>query len=152
MLAAPFTAEQIREAWVVGLNLRLRRMTPDGEGEERWRVLEADADGCSIEFATIDDSGELTSKVVRRSSWTQLRDHAVWPKAIAERERGSHETAHGALEGWWYEVYNDQSGTTTRLFFADEMPGAPVWMRQSRDGEKVMELEQLGRSVQELEP
>lgn len=152
MLQAPFTPDQIREEWVAGLHLRLRRMTPDGQGEERWRVVEADADGCSIEFATFDDGGELTSKVVRRSSWRQLRDHSVWPRAIAKRERGSHESRFGALEGWWYEVFNDASETTTRLFFADDMPGAPVWLQQTRDGEPVMELEQIERGVEEMTP
>ena len=148
MLDAPFSPEQIRDEWVVGLSIRLRRLAMDQESAEQWSVVDADENGCDLRFETFTEDGELTGRVVRHSSWVELRDHAVWPASIASRERGSHTTALGTYDGWWYEVYNDQSGTTTRLFFADELPGAPAWMRQTRDGETVMELEQVARSVE----
>ena len=44
ILPRPFTAEQIRDEWIVGLTMTLRRTTPEGSSVERWTVVTADAD------------------------------------------------------------------------------------------------------------
>ena len=71
------------------------------------------------------------------SAWTDLRNHALFAAAEARRERTSRETAFGLLEGWLYEVHDPQAETMTRFFFADDLPGAPVWM-ETTSGESVM--------------
>ena len=49
ILERPFTAEQIRDEWVEGLRLRVRRWTSNAEAYENWRVIGSDADGVDIE-------------------------------------------------------------------------------------------------------
>ena len=146
MLPTPFTAEQIRAEWVVGFRLTLRRWVPAGERLERWRVVAADADGVEIENATVDADGNVVGEpVTRRSSWTELRDHASFPAVEATRSRATRSTALGKLEGWLYAVAGPEAGMTSELFFADSLPGAPVEMTAWQDGQKVFELEQVDR-------
>lgn len=146
MLPAPFTAEQIRAEWVEGFRLTVRRWAPTGERRERWRVLAADAEGVEIENAVVDADGAVVGEpVTQRSGWTELRDHASFPSAVATRSRVTRSTALGELEGWLYTVSGPETGMTSGFFFADSLPGAPVQMTTWQAGEKVFELEQLDR-------
>lgn len=146
MLPTPFTAEQIRDEWVEGFRLTVRRWAPDGERLERWRVVAADAAGVEIENAVVGVDGAVVGEpVTQRSGWTELRDHASFPAAVATRSRATRSTALGELEGWVYAVAGPEAGMTRELFFADSLPGAPVQMTVRQDGEKVFTLEQLTR-------
>jgi len=144
MVPEPFSAEQIRDEWVEGLEVVMRRRTPSDEAYERWRVVAADADGAEIEIVPVDADGEpVGDPQTRRSAWTELRDHARYPAAVAERERATRSTPLGELEGWMYTLRDSKAGTTSELFFADTLPGAPVEMTV-RSGEDVLfELEQI---------
>ena len=145
LLARPFTAEEIRDEWVEGFQLTIRRSGPDGEGIERWTVVAADSDGAEIEYTTLDENGKVEGEPpVRRSEWVELRDHAAFPAEGATREWVSRTTALGDHEGWLYRV-PDESGTVSEFFFVPALPGAPVEMRVL-DGEvTVISLIQLGR-------
>jgi hypothetical protein len=147
MLPTPFTAEQIRDEWVEGFRLTMRRWALNGERLERWRVVTADADGVEIEIAVVDAEGVVAGEpTIGRSTWQELRDHASFPAAAATRSRVSRSTALGELEGWRYTVTGPEAGMTSELFFADSLPGAPVQMTTWQAGEKVLELEQLDRA------
>jgi hypothetical protein len=146
MLPTPFTAGQIRSEWVTGFRLTMRRWTPTGETLERWRVVAADAEGVEIENATIDADGNVVGEaVIRRSAWTELRDHASFSATSATRSRATRATPLGELEGWLYAVAGPEAGMTSEYFFADSLPGAPVQMTVWQSGQKVLELEQLDR-------
>jgi len=146
LLARPFTAEEIRNEWVEGFQLTIRRSGPDGDAVERWTVVAADSDGAEIEYATIGENGKVEGDPpVRRSEWVELRDHAAFPAEGATREWVSRATALGDHEGWLYRV-PDESGTVSEFFFVPALPGAPVEMRVL-DGEvTVFSLIQLDRS------
>jgi hypothetical protein len=147
LLARPFTADQIREEWIVGFSLTLRRITPEGENTERWTVVRTDTEGAEIEFAVLDAAGNVAGEPrVARSKWVELRNHASFPAASASREEVVRSTPLGMLDGWLYTVRDDAAGSTTEFFFADSLPGAPVHMREMRGGEVVMELVQIERS------
>ncbi len=146
LLPVPFTAEEIRDEWIEGLTLVLRTRTPGGETWERWTVVAADADGADIEFSPVDAEGNAAGEArVERSSWTELRDHASYPVDVASREQVSRDTALGQLAGWLYRVRDEATGSETELFFASQLPGAPVEMRMSKDGTVAMELTQVER-------
>ena len=146
MLPTPFTAEQIRAEWAAGLRLTMRRWALTGERLERWRVVAADAEGVEIEHATVDADGSVVGEpVTRRSTWTELRDHASFSATVAARSRVTRSTALGELEGWLYAVTGPDAGMRSEYFFADSLPGAPVQMTAWQDGQKVFELEQLER-------
>lgn len=146
ILARPFTAEQIRDEWVPGLRLLMRRTTPEGTGVERWTVIDADDEGADIEYATIADDGTVAGEPpVERSTWIELRDHATFPAAQSTREWVSRTTELGEYEGWLYRVADDSAGTVQEFFFVPELPGAPVQMRIVENGTTTFDLEQTAR-------
>jgi hypothetical protein len=145
-LAVPFTAEQIRDEWTPGLTIVFHFNFPDRQQWQRWTVVAADADGAMIEYQDLDAQGQPVAPPQRAPSrWDELRDHALFPAAEARRERVSHETVLGQLEGWLYEVDDPQTETVKKLFFADELPGAPVWMETRRGEEIQLTLNQIAR-------
>lgn len=147
MLPTPFSAAEIRATWTDGFEVVMVRTTPEGTVRERWRVVAADDTGCEIEFTPVDESGEpVGDGVVRPSGWVELRDHAAFPAATAERRRWTRDTSFGTLKGWQYEVRNPEEGTLSKLFFADGYAGAPVWMESTRDGKLLVRLEQVERT------
>ena len=119
---------------------------PDVESLERWTVVEADTDGVVIESVALDAEGNPDGEPSRQpATWTQLRDHASFPAEHAQRSTVTRETELGVLEGWLYEVRDPGSGSVTEFFFASSMPGAPVEMRTTLNGEVVQLLEQIER-------
>jgi len=146
ILARPFTAEEIRDEWVPGLRLLMRRSSPEATTIERWTVVAADLEGVEIEYATIGDDGSVDGEPsVKRSSWLELRDHASFPAAHSTREWVSRSTDLGEFEGWFYRVADPAATSVQEFFFVPELPGAPVQMR-ILDGEvTIFELEQTAR-------
>ena len=145
-LPTPFTAEQIRDEWIVGFEVVMRRNGPDGESLERWRVVEADRETVSIEAAVIDALGEpIDEPQVARSGWSELRDHAEFPADLGSRVQDHRSTALGPLDGWLYMVQDLEGEGTTHFFFADLLPGAPVQVEAAIGDEVVTVLEQIER-------
>ena len=146
ILRRPFTADQIRDKWVVGLTLKIRFGSPQAESIQRWTVISADAEGADIEYANLDGEGQVMGEVrVERSTWVELRDHATFPAVGSSREQVTRETALGELIGWLYTVSNSENGTVSEFFFVEEFPGAPVTMRVLDGEDVVSEMEQLER-------
>lgn len=146
LLPTPFTADEIRDEWIEGMQLVIERRSPSEERLERWTVLSADEDGAVIEYAEIDAFGIVSGEpTVRRTSWQELRDHASFPADRASREWVVRRTALGDLDGWLYTVRDDDAGTITQFFFASDLPGAPVAMEMLEDGTTLLALEQLER-------
>lgn len=144
ILERPFTAEQIRDEWLEGLRITIRKWTPEAEALELWTVVEADAEGVDIESVVLDDSGVGVGETVsHRSGWVELRDHASFPADRATRERVQRETALGKLDGWLYTVAD--ASRTSEFFFAESLPGAPVFVHVLLDGEVVEVFEQVER-------
>lgn len=147
ILERPFTAEQIRDEWMPGFRLVMRRSTPGETRLERWTVLTADAEGVEIEFAAIAEDGAVSGEpVVQRSTWLELRDHASFPAAGASREWTRRDTALGALEGWLYRIPEEGPEAVSEFFFVPALPGAPVQMKSFQGEQVVLELEQVERS------
>jgi hypothetical protein len=146
ILVRPFTAEEIRDEWVPGLRLLIRRGFPEETRIERWTVVAADDEGAEIEYADIADDGSVEGEPsVSRSSWTELRDHAAFPAAHSTREWVSRSTALGDFEGWLYRVADPDAAAVREFFFVPSMPGAPVTMRILEGDATVLEFEQTAR-------
>ena len=147
VLETPFTAEQIRDEWIEGFTVTIVRSSAGETRRERWTVVAADGDGADIEYAAVDDGGAVLGEpVTARSTWDELRDHALFPAGAATREWTTRDTALGRLEGWLYRVTEEDPGTMNELFFAASLPGAPVQMTTSEGGEPVSSLEQVERT------
>jgi hypothetical protein len=145
-LQTPYTAGEIRDGWVEGLEIVMRRWTPDGAVRERWTVVAADEAGCETRIVTLDPAGEPAGEPTSgRSTWDELRRHASFPVDRAQRRWVDLETPLGELEGWFYTVEDPDAGTVTEFFFADGYPGAPVWMQVRAGDDVLMALEQVER-------
>jgi len=146
ILVRPFTDDEIRDEWVPGFRLLMRRSFPEDTRIERWTVVSADHEGVEIEYATIAEDGSVEGEpTVARSTWTELRDHAAFPVAHSTREWVSRETALGDFEGWLYRVADPDAVVVNEFFFVPELPGAPVLMRTLEGDAVVFELEQTAR-------
>jgi hypothetical protein len=146
ILPHPFTAEEIRQEWVPGLVIFMRRTSPDGVFSERWTVLDADEEGVNIEYVDTDGSFDPTGEPsTNRSTWIELRGHASFPEAHSTREWVSRSTALGELDGWLYQVADPAAVTVEEFFFAQSVPGAPVQMKISEGGTTIFQLEQVMR-------
>jgi hypothetical protein len=152
LITRPFTAEQIRDEWVPGLRILIRRTDPEGSRVERWTVLSADAEGADIEYAIIGDDGSVVGEPsVARSTWIELRDHAAFPAADATREWVARDTGLGNYNGWLYRVSEGGSAPVQEFFFVPELPGAPVQMRILDGDTTIFSLEQTARLRPETE-
>jgi hypothetical protein len=146
ILMRPFTAEEIRDEWVPGFRVLMRRTFPEETRIERWTVVSADDDGVDIEYATVADDGSVEGEPsVSRSGWTELRDHAAFPAAHSTREWISRDTALGQFEGWLYRVAEPGADVVKEFFFVPELPGAPVQMHILEGDATVFALEQTAR-------
>jgi len=146
ILMRPFSAEEIRDEWVPGFRLLMRRSYPERTRVERWTVVSADDEGVEIEYATILDDGSVEGEpTIARSGWVELRDHASFPAAHSTREWVSRETALGDFEGWLYRVAEPGAAVVNEYFFVPTLPGAPVQLRTLEGDATVFELEQTAR-------
>jgi hypothetical protein len=146
IMAPPFSASDIRAEWVRGMAIDVERKTPAGASLERWTVKSATADGCEIEFATLDAGGKVTGRSrVEKNTWVELQDHAAFPADSTQRTELIRETPLGILDGWLFTVSDEAEGTVTEYFFARAYPGSPVHMLTMRNGNLVVELTQLER-------
>jgi hypothetical protein len=146
VLVRPFSDEEIRNEWIPGFRLLMKRTYPEETRIERWTVVSADDEGVEIEYADIADDGSVEREpTVSHSEWTELRDHAAFPAAYSTREWVSRETALGYFEGWLYRVAKPGTAVISEFFFVPELPGAPVQMRTLEGDTIVFELEQTAR-------
>ena len=146
ILMRPFSADEIRDEWIPGFRLLMRRTSSEGTQVERWTVVSADDEGVEIEYATITDDGSVAEEPsIARSGWVELRDHASFPSSHSTREWVSRSTALGDFEGWLYRVAEPGAALVNEFFFVPSVPGAPVHMRTLEGDTTVFELEQTAR-------
>ena len=144
-LPTPYTAEEIRDAWQVGLQVTTRVRTTDGEGYSRTEVLEWSEEGFCMSDRAVTTDGELIDDQVSvySGTWAELRDHAKFPVSTTRRERAERDTPLGKLEGWLYVIRGEDGDS--ELFFADGLPGPPLIYRKSDLGAGDFVAEQVSR-------
>ena len=145
LLRRPFTADEIRDEWIEGFRLLIRRTTPEGTSVERWTVLSADDEGAEIEYVTLDQDNNVSESAVRTATWVELRDHASFPAATATREWITRSTGLGTYDGWLYRVSGDDGASVEEFFFVPSLAGAPIQMKIVNGDQTIFELEQLAR-------
>ena len=125
-LPTSYSAEEIREAFRVGLEMKTHNWTPDGEEVSVSRVESWSPEGVRINTHFVHSSGEILGEEQSfESTWEELRDHALFYSSTATRERATQATAIGELEGWRYEVAGE-GDQRMEFFFADSLPGPPI--------------------------
>lgn len=142
-LPTPFTAAQIRSGMPKGAFFRHERQSGDEPVVvTSWTVTAADAEGCTMATKG-DDVGE------QRATWTELRDHAVFPVAHTTVLDERIDTPVGSLDCRRYTVAPppNKSGPTKKLWFCPEIPGAPVRMLVELDDRVVYRMELVERRM-----
>ena len=136
-LLPPFTADQIRLATPDGHTLDIVT-TREGEEVDRRRTIyfDPDEESVSMRLASLSPAGELSKDAIEaRTTWEDLRDHAVFPKETTRVKTEAIETPLGSLDCTRYDV---ASGETTLVFwFAEAYPGMPVRNATLSDGHEV---------------
>ncbi|PKQ18211.1 MAG: hypothetical protein CVT68_04530 [Actinobacteria bacterium HGW-Actinobacteria-8] len=137
VVAPPFTSAQIRDACPDGHTLDILT-TRDGEVVDRRRTVYFDPDesAVSIRVTALDAHGETVGESMEaRSTWDDLRDHAVFRGEVTTVTRETIETPLGRLECARYDV---ASGEVTLVFwFSGEHPGMPMRYATVSDGHEV---------------
>ncbi len=145
VLPTPYTAEQIRDTWREGMTLVTRVTTPKGITTSKTEVVGWTEEGVTLTDQALDANGAPKGEPAQiTATWEELRDHASFSAAEAQRERATIQTPLGELSGWRY-VHARPDGARAMFFFADDYPGAPVVYSERRTGLLVMRSEQIER-------
>jgi hypothetical protein len=140
-LPTPYSAEQIRDAWQPGLVVEMRTTAEEGVSGERLTVVTATSETGTIRQEALDASGALREPAGEfTSTWTELRDHALFEAATATRGRAECHSGLGPLPGWRY-VVSQPDGRTLSMCFADAAPGPPVEYERLEGGEAISRTE-----------
>ncbi len=149
-LPAPFSADEIREAFPPGQHLVFGLFAAGQEDQVAdWRVTGWTEDEVTIAFTTLAADGVtvLEATEERTTRWDALRDHAVFPDPGASRARGVLVHPLGTLDIWLYTVPGPEPGMLRRYWFADDLPGPPIRFTITHEGVEVFKMEQRERST-----
>ncbi len=146
-LPTPYTAEQIRDSWPLGMQVVTRYTTPGGVNSSRTVVTAWSPEKVSMTDQGVDKRGGAVGEVrAFDATWEELRDHARFLIATSSRERTTRETPLGELDGWQYRV-EEEDGGVSEFFFPDRFPGAPVVYSKTKDGVQVFLSEVISREL-----
>lgn len=137
MAPTPYTAAQIRDASPAGRRV-VYKVEEDGKPAVR-RVIEfvkSDANGADTRASTMDSSGRVLDSTEEHASWDELRSHAEFPKGDVDIKHRTISVPLGTLECTVYKV-TGQNGAVTTLYFADTLPGPPVFFYVEVGGKRV---------------
>jgi len=138
----PFTPEQLRATYKDGTEL-IFRVSVLGQPAviQRMQFGGADAEGVTVLVKQESVEGipgrDLMNK---RSTWKELQEHARFSAVGTARFRERVRTSGAEWDCWVYVVAGPE-GSTTSFSFADLLPGPPVLLEQSKDGETILRME-----------
>ncbi len=139
----PYTAEQIRDATHQGRRY-LFRVTLGTESPltREMRFVRVDAQGATIASSMRDADGrEVAPAEESTVTWEELRQHALFPARATTITDESIDVAAGHFETRHYTVRDDEEGTTSHFWFANDLPGAPVKLVTEHEGTPLMTME-----------
>ena len=133
----PFSADQIRDAFVPGRIVRSRVVMAGAEPSVRVREhLRAEAEAGVYRFWTEGPDGQpLDEPEEGASNWLELQGHASMPIDATTIEPVLIEVPMGTFDGLLYTRVDGD--TVDRFWFATDRPGAPVRMEEHVGGELV---------------
>jgi hypothetical protein len=132
----PFTAAEIRAGCPAGRTIRLSVREGSGLHTRVIRFIAADEHGASQESQAFTGEGEpLGEPTTKWTSWSELQEHASFPRAATAIDVEALNTPLGRLECRVYTVVDGEAAT--RFWFAVLRPGMPVKVEHQVDGEVV---------------
>lgn len=133
----PFTAEQIRTGTPDGHTLDIVT-TREGEVVDRRRTIYFDPDETSVSMrlAPLSEAGVVDADAMEaRTTWADLREHAVFPAETTTVTEETIDTPLGNLPCRRYDVASGE--TTLAYWFSAAHPGMPVRSATLSDGVEV---------------
>jgi len=136
-MSPPFSAEQIRLGTPDGHTLDIVT-TREGDVVDRRRTVYFDPDETSVSMrlAPLSEAGVVVGEAMAaRTTWADLRDHAVFPEETTTVRADTIDTPLGTLDCARYDVASGE--TTLAFWFAEAHPGMPVRYATLSDGVEV---------------
>jgi len=137
----PYPAARIHEATASGRGYLFRLESPGAPTKRmRMRFDAVDDSGAALvrtEWAEADPEPAPTAAT--RVTWQELEAHAHYPRDRTTITSESVQTPAGIFPCKLYTV-NAGDGTTTRAWFAVDLPGAPVRMEISKGNKLVLRM------------
>ncbi len=141
----PFTADEIRAAFVAGLEVGWAHIKDDDTTYQHWRVLSADTDQMVMRFSPMQEDGTLTGTGQEQTStWEALRKHAEFPAQQTTVSDDKIATAFGEMAVRKYEV-RPKEGVVRTFWFAPVFPGPPVRHTVHESGVLTYEMQMITR-------
>lgn len=136
-LSPPFSADQIRMGTPDGHTLDIVT-TREGEVVDRRRTVYFDPDETSVSMrlAPLNEAGVVVGEAMAaRTTWADLREHAVFPAETTTVTPDTIETPLGTFDCARYDVASGE--TTLAFWFAAAHPGMPIRTATLSDGVEV---------------
>jgi hypothetical protein len=134
----PFTVLQIRAGCAPGRTIEYRvEKAGEPARTERWSFAEVDPETAKITTTTFDADGrQVGPPAIETAKWTELHEHAHFPRATTTIDAEPITLPAGAFETMRYVVTKGEQVST--YWFARSLPGPPVRVEVSRGGKPVM--------------
>lgn len=134
---APFTTDQLRSGCPVGRRI-VYKIEEEGKPVTRRTLefLKSDANTAEIRATTSDASGKELNAATNTATWAELRSHGEFDKDRVEVKHRTVSLPVGTLEASVYKV-TELDGTVTTYYFADTLPGPPVFLYVEKDGKRI---------------
>ena len=136
----PYTAAQIRDASPVGRKIVLKVVEPDKPAVLRTiEFVKSDESGADLRTTVTDEKGNVLDTQSSHVTWEELRAHAAFPKGKTEVKHRTISVPMGTLQCTVYKVTEGEgdAAETTTYYFADKLPGPPVFHFTEKGGKKI---------------
>jgi hypothetical protein len=140
LASPPFTAEQIRDATRPGRTYEFK-LEVAGQPAQIHRItfVEVTPESATAEALDLDAQGQPLGGPERgTSTWAELVGHAAYPRAATVISEESIAVPAGEFACTLYTVV--EGPQRKRVYFAKNLPGAPVLMVVEQDGQVVQTL------------
>ena len=137
---APYTAVQIRDASPTGRRIVFKVEEPGKPVVKRTtEFVKSDADGADLRTTVVDDKGGVVDTSTSRATWEELRAHGRFPKGRVEVKHRTISVPLGTLMCTVYKVTEGEgeAAESTTYYFADELPGPPVFFFTEKGGKRI---------------
>ena len=141
----PFTAVEIEDVMPAGTVIGMRTVAAGKPTEElRWEVMKTTLVGCTLREVLVVD-GATISDTETFTKWAELRDHADFRgQAVVEAEELVMQPPFGQRTAHTFAV-TAADGTVTTYAFLDDLPGPPIRILVTKDGETLSTTTQYER-------
>lgn len=149
----PFTAAQIREENVPGLQITSRVVEEGRPAKEVVLHWVAEDGFQATTTTTVLEAGTgavIDGPTSKTTPWSDFEGHASWPADHTRRASARVTVPLGVFDAWIYTVDGtDEAGapTLSRFTFAKELAGPPVQVQVLQGGQLVESYDQIARAV-----